>query len=167
MSRSDLPVTLTPLVMDDAEFLLRLMQTPRYIEFVGDRGVSNLDEARAYIRDYFFASQKEHGFGYFVVRDEHRTPAGMVGLMKRDYLDFPDIGFAFLPEFFGKGLAKRACDLLLKIAREELMLTELDAFTDYQNVASQKLLLKLGFTYDGDIRHPQENVLLQRYHAQL
>lgn len=156
-------VWLDPLSENDDEFLLALLRSPTYLEFVGDRGVSTLAESRAYLKSYFLASEAEHGFGYFVARTDANLAMGMVGLMQRDFLDHPDLGFAFLPDYHGQGVAKRACELLLDKARLELGLDRLEAFTDASNTASQRLLSKLGFDYVGDFKHPDEEVLLQKY----
>lgn len=139
-------VFLKPLEEGDAAFLLKLLNTEDYLKYIGDRGVRTLEQAQEYLENYFLASQRQHGFGYYTVRKHQQDePAGMVGLMKRDHLENPDIGFAFLPESYGQGLAYKASRRLIEIARHDYALTRLDAFTDPANRASQRLLQKLGF----------------------
>ena len=87
------------LTTDDAEFILRLLNEPSFLRYIGDRGVRTTDDARAYIVNGPIASYDRFGFGLCLVVDATtRAPLGICGLLKRDALEHPDIGFAFLPE---------------------------------------------------------------------
>ncbi len=87
-------------------FILRLLNEPSFLENIGDRGVRSLDDARTYLTKGPFASYAQHGFGLFHVSlKEGGEAIGMCGLLKRDWLDASDVGFAFLPEFWSKGYA--------------------------------------------------------------
>ena len=88
----------------DAPFILRLLNEPSFIQFIGDKGVRSLDDARHYILNGPVASYQKQGFGlYLVILESDNTPMGMCGLLKRESLQDVDIGFAFLPEFWNKG----------------------------------------------------------------
>ena len=90
----------------DAPFILRLLNEPSFLQNIGDRGVRSLDDARTYLAKGPLASYAQHGFGLFHVSLKAGGDAiGMCGLLKRDWLDAPDVGFAFLPEFWSKGYA--------------------------------------------------------------
>src|SRR5205809_1402527 len=92
------------LSVDDAEFILRLLNEPSFIQNIGDRGVRTLDDARAYITNGPIASYEKHGFGLLLVQLKTTgTPIGICGLLKRDALPEPDIGYALLPEFWSNG----------------------------------------------------------------
>jgi len=87
--------------LDDADFVLRLLNEPSFLQYIGDRGVRTLDDARRYIADRFIDSYERNGFGLWIVEPKHSAvPLGICGLVKRDTLPEPDIGFAFLPEFW-------------------------------------------------------------------
>lgn len=132
---------LTPPVAADAAFVLELLNDPGWIRNIGDRGVRTLDDARNYIRD------RLGGGLWLVVRDAAGEPLGMCGLVERDVLDSPDLGYAFLERHAGKGYATEAAAAVLDHVREVLRLPKLAAITDPANRASQRVLEKLGFRY--------------------
>ena len=93
----------------DAEFVLRLLNEPSFLQYIGDRGVRTLDDARAYLENGPIAMYARHGFGLYCVElKSDRTPIGMCGLIKRDTLPDVDIGFAFLPQYRARGYARLA-----------------------------------------------------------
>src|SRR4051812_17360996 len=109
--------------VDDAEFVLTLLNEPSFLRYIGDKKVRNLEDARQYILNGPVASNERNGFGLNVVElKEQRTRIGMCGLLKRDELPEPDIGFALLPRFWNKGLAREAATAILNHAHETLKL---------------------------------------------
>ena len=142
-------LSLRRLTVDDAEFLLALLNEPSFLRYIGDKKVRNLDDARQYILNGPVGSYERHGFGLNCVelRESH-TPIGMCGLLKRDELPDPDIGFALLPDFWSKGFAFEAAQAVLKDARERLQLQRILAITSLDNEASINLLQRLGFKFD-------------------
>ena len=100
---------LRPLQKDDSAFIFRLVNEPSFIENIGDKGVRNLDDAWQYILQGPRKSYEQNGFGLWLVAlKDTLTPIGICGLVKRDGLDDPDIGYAFLPEFWKQGYAVEA-----------------------------------------------------------
>ena len=142
-------LSLRRLTVDDAEFILALLNEPSFLRYIGDKKVRNFDDARQYILNGPVASYERHGFGLNCVelRESH-TPIGMCGLLKRDELPDPDIGFALLPDFWNKGFAFEAAEAVLKDARERLKIQRILAITSLDNDASIKLLQRLGFNFD-------------------
>ena len=142
-------LSLRELTVDDAEFIMTLLNEPSFLRYIGDKKVRNLDDARQYILNGPVASYERHGFGLNCVelRESH-TPIGMCGLLKRDELPDPDIGFALLPDFWSKGFAFEAAQAVLKDARERLQLQRILAITSLDNEASINLLQRLGFSFD-------------------
>lgn len=141
---------------DDAPFILALLNEPSFLRYIGDKKVRTLDDARQYILNGPVATYERHNFGLFQVelKDSH-TPIGMCGLLKREELPHPDIGFAFLPDFWNKGFAFEAAAAVLKDARERLQLDRLLAIVNPDNEASIRLLEKLGFNFEqmkGDVK---------------
>ena len=132
--------------VDDAQFILTLLNEPSFLRYIGDKRVRNLEDARQYILNGPVASYERHGFGLFLVAlKESQTPVGMCGLLKRDELPEPDIGFALLPAFWSKGFAFEAAIAVLQDARERLSVERVLAITSLDNDASIKLLERLGF----------------------
>ena len=136
---------LRPITVDDAPFILTLLNEPSFLRYIGDKQVRNLDDARQYILNGPVASYERHGFGLLLVelRDSH-TPIGMCGLLKRDELPDPDIGFALLPDFWSKGFAFEAAAAVLEDAR----LPRVVAITSLDNESSMNLLKRLGFRFE-------------------
>jgi RimJ/RimL family protein N-acetyltransferase len=96
---------------DDAPFILALLNEPSFIRNIGDRGVRTIDDARGYIAQGPMASYARFGFGLYLVElREPRTPIGICGILKRDQLPDPDIGFAYLPAYWSKGCAREAAE---------------------------------------------------------
>ena len=139
--------------VDDDQFILTLLNEPSFLRYIGDKKVRNLEDARQYILNGPTASYERHGFGLCLVelRESH-TPIGMCGLLKREELPDPDIGFAFLPKFWNKGFAFEAAAAVLHDARERLRLQRILAITSLDNEASIKLLERLGFRFERVIR---------------
>jgi RimJ/RimL family protein N-acetyltransferase len=133
----------------DAQFILTLLNEPSFLRYIGDKKVRNLDDARQYLLNGPVASYERNGFGLCLVAlRESQTPIGMCGILIREGLPDPDIGFAFLPEFWNKGFAFEAATAVLQDARERLRLERVLAITSLDNDASIKLLQKLGFRFE-------------------
>jgi len=134
------------LTMDDAQFILTLVNEPSFLRYIGDKKVRNLEDARQYMLNGPVASYERNGFGLYLLElRDSRTPIGMCGLVKREELPDPDIGFALLPDFWNKGFAFEAAAAVLQDARDRLKLHRLLAITSIDNEASIKLLQRLGF----------------------
>ena len=142
-------LSLREFTVDDAQFILTLLNKPSFLRYIGDKQVRNLEDAGAYILNGPVASYERNGFGLYLVElKESYTPIGMCGFLKRDELPDPDIGFAFMPEFWGKGFAFEAATAVLEDARQRLGLQCILAITSLDNEASIKLLQRLGLRFD-------------------
>ncbi len=142
-------LTLRKFTEDDAAFILRLLNEPSFLEYVGDKGVRTLDDARQYIREGPVASYKQHGFGlYLVQHDKDGSSIGMCGLLKRDTLDDPDIGFGFIPEFWSQGFATEAARAVLDRAKSQHGLSRVVAITASHNSASIQVLKNIGLRFE-------------------
>jgi RimJ/RimL family protein N-acetyltransferase len=151
-------LVLRRLTVDDAPFMRRLVNEPSWLEFIGDRGVRSEADAREYLRAGALASYDRHGFGLWAVEIRgEASPIGMCGLVKRDFLEDVDLGFAFLPEFWGKGYAREAAAAVIDLARRELGMRRLVAITVTDNRRSIDLLGKLGFTFEKTVEHPGDH----------
>jgi RimJ/RimL family protein N-acetyltransferase len=142
-------LTLRHASLDDAEFILRLLNEPSFLRFIGDRGVRTVDDARRYIAERFIGSYERHGYGLWVVeRKIFAGPIGISGLVKRDALPDPDIGFAFLPEFWSAGFAYESAAAVRGYALTTLRLTRLLAITNDDNDRSIRIVEKLGLEFE-------------------
>jgi RimJ/RimL family protein N-acetyltransferase len=144
--------------MADAPFVLRLLNEPSFLRYVGDKKVRNLSGAEQYLLDGPMASYEQNGFGlYLVERKESRTPIGMCGLLKRKELADVDIGFAFLPEFWKQGLALEAANAVMDFSQRQLKLKRLVAITNPDNESSIKLLQRMGFRFESFIKLTEDS----------
>lgn len=142
-----------PLTLDDAAFIVELLNDPAFIRNIGDRGVRTPDDARAYLNAGPLASYTRHGFGLCAVElAAAGTGIGICGLLKRDELPAPDIGFAFLPAWRAQGYAREAAEAVKADAFTRLRLDPLLAIVNPDNAASIRLLERLGFAYDHIVR---------------
>ena len=143
--------------LDDAAFLLDLLNQPSFLLHVGDRGVRTEDDARRYITDGPRASYERFGFGLLLVqRKDSGEPIGICGLLKREWLEDVDLGFALQPRFWGEGYAFEAASAVLADARERLGLRRIVAVTSLDNGPSIRLLAKLAFTFERVARFTEE-----------
>jgi RimJ/RimL family protein N-acetyltransferase len=133
----------------DAAFVLRLVNEPSFLRYIGDRGVRDLEDARRYIADGPVAGYARHGHGLMRVdRKSDGAVVGMCGILKRDTLPDPDIGFTFLPEYRSQGYALESAQAVMRHAREALGLGRIVAITTRDNDLSIRLLGKLGFRFE-------------------
>src|SRR3954463_1726291 len=85
----------------DAEFILELLNDPSFLRYIGDKQVRTLEDARRYVLDGPVKSYERYGFGLNLVElKSEAKPIGICGILKRDTLPDPDIGFAFLPAYW-------------------------------------------------------------------
>lgn len=144
--------------LEDAPFILELLNTPSWLRFIGDRNVHSVEDARDYLAKGYLKSYETYGYGfYLVVLKETGVPIGICGLIRRDFLDDADIGFALLPEYESKGYGYEAANAVLNYAIQELGMKRILAITDSKNIASQRLLEKLGLKYERMVAYPGED----------
>ena len=148
--------------LTDASFIQRLVNSPGWIEYIGQRDVSDVHAAEEYLKNGFLKNQDEYGFGYYVVKNFAGDGIGIAGFLKRDDLDYPDFGFAFMPQWSGQGYAYEASKAILNYGLEAFEFSELDAVTSVANISSQRLLLKLGFRDLGDVTYQDKKEMLFR-----
>lgn len=155
---------LRKLTTADAPFMLALLNDPAFHQYIGDRGVQSEAQARDYIKHGAIASYAQFGYGMYLaeLKSDGRA-AGICGLVRRDGLDDPDLGFAFMPEFRSQGLATEAASAVLRHAVNAMALPRVVAIVTPDNQASIALLQKAGMRQDGTVRLPGGNTDLDLY----
>jgi RimJ/RimL family protein N-acetyltransferase len=149
---------LRQLTLNDAPFIIDLVNSPGWLANIGDRHIQTEEQARAYLQQGPLASYKSNGFGLYLIELKNdRGPIGMCGILKRDSLDYPDIGFALMPAFTGKGYAAEIAMATMAFAKNALKLPVVAAIVLPANKASIKLLGKLGMTYRKTVMSPDTN----------
>lgn len=142
-------LTLRRLELDDAPFVLRLLNEPSFIENIGDRGVRSIEDAHRYLREGPLAMYEAHGFGlWHAARRSDGVAVGMCGLLRRDNLPDVDIGYAYLPEFWGQGFAYEAAEATLRVAADRFGLRRVIGVVSEGNMGSIRVLEKLGMSFE-------------------
>ncbi|HGH7181015.1 N-acetyltransferase [Bacillus cereus] len=150
----------------DAPFILELVNDPAWIQFIGDKRIKNLDDAKKYILNGPVDMYNKMGFGlYLVERKEDFTPLGMCGLIKRDSLEDVDIGFAFLEKFRSKGYGFESASAVIDYGVQNLGMKRIVAITTIDNINSGKLLEKVGLKFEKIISDSGEDLKLFGYNA--
>lgn len=152
-------LTISHFSVDDAAFILKLVNSPGWLQYIGDRNVKSLDDARRYLENGPLKSYLQNGFGlYRVALKSTNTSIGMCGLIKRQELEDIDIGFALLPAYAGQGYAHEAALAILNYATNHLGFQRIAAITLVDNAASMKLLQKLGLRFEKMVRMNNEEL---------
>lgn len=161
-------LVLQPTNTDDAEFILELVNTPKWIAFIGDRGVKTIEDAKAYIKNKITPQLQRLGYGnYTIIVKADGTKVGSCGLYDREGVDGIDIGFALLPGYEKKGYAFEATNKLKEAAFEEFGLDTISAIVMEKNKASRDLLKKVGLTFEKNITlsNSAEEVMLYKMYV--
>jgi RimJ/RimL family protein N-acetyltransferase len=144
------------LTLADDAFIYELVNSPGWLQYIGDRNIRSLDEARHYIQNVHLEMYQKLGYGLWKVSiKEDHYPIGLCGLLKRDFLDQPDIGFAILPQYYRQGYTLEAGQAVLQFAREALSISSVCAITAPGNKASQQLLTKMGLKFSEESDLPE------------
>ncbi|MBN9673152.1 GNAT family N-acetyltransferase [Roseibium aggregatum] len=140
----------------DSAFYLKLMNEPDYVRYIADHGIETESDALHYIKSKTLRRFTLNKVGLWLVElKDPIEPIGVCGLVVRNELDYPDLGFAFLEAYRGQGYGQEAARAVLEFVRDKLKLKRLCAITHPENEPSARLLRKIGFEKDGQ-RHLAE-----------
>lgn len=152
------------LTIIDAGFMMQLMNTPTWIKNIGNRNVNDKTSASNYIANNIINSYNINGFGLFLVtQKKDNQSAGICGIVKREGLTIPDLGFALMPNYEGKGIATEASKAVIKYAKESLQIAQLAGITKPENTASIRVLEKVGMEFKQIIQLPQDANIFSLY----
>jgi ribosomal-protein-alanine N-acetyltransferase len=148
-------LTLRKIEITDSEFIFELVNTHDWIKFVGDRNVKSEGDARNYIQKI----NLNPNMTYWVIGlKDDSIPVGIVSLVKRDFLEHYDIGFALLPRYEKMGYAFEATRQVLQIESQKRLHKKILAVTISSNKKSIHLLQKLGLRLKGTIEKGNETL---------
>lgn len=157
-------LVLKPIQVEDASFLMNLMNSPKFIQHIGDRKISSIDIAENYIRSKMHTAFEKSGFPNFVLTlKDNGNKIGTCGIYDRDTLDGVDLGYALLPEYEQLGYATEAATAVIDIAKNQFKIGSIKAITTHENVDSQKVLNKLNFKYIKDIEMEGDDEILMLF----
>jgi len=139
--------------VEDAEFVLRLVNEPSFVSNIGDKGLKNLHDTERFILEGYWTNQERSGYGMFLVELKGGgDPIGSCGLLYRKVLNMTDIGFAFLPEFWNRGFAYEDAEAIMKYGHTTLGVKKIVGLTSEDNLGSINLLKKLGMDFEKTVK---------------
>jgi len=140
--------------LDDLPAFFQLGSRPEIIRYAQSTPWASLDEARAFMLAAPFQDYATYGYGRFAcVWKESGEVIGFSGLKYVPEIGETELGYRFLPEFWGMGLATEAGRASIEFARADLGLTRLVAMVHPDNLASAGVLAKLGFAVEKQLRY--------------
>jgi RimJ/RimL family protein N-acetyltransferase len=140
---------LRELTVDDAEFILGLVNEPSFLANIGDKGVRTLEDAKEFILDGPWRRDQKPGYGQFMVElKPEMVPIGVCGLLYRQRIDVTDVGCAFLPKYWRRGFATEAASAVMDYGRTTLGVAKIVGLTSKDNLASIALLEKFGMRFE-------------------
>jgi len=155
---------LRPTIEEDAPFTLELLNSPKWLKYIGDRKVYDLDAAVKYIQEKIKPQYERLGYSnYTVIRKSDGEKLGSCGIYDREGLEGVDIGFAFLPDYEKMGYGFESAQKIMSVGFEIFKIKKINAITTQENFASQKLLEKLGMKFSKLIRIPNDDEELMLY----
>ena len=139
---------LRPTQEEDAPFVLELLNSPKWLKYIGDRKVYTIADAVKYINEKMKPQQERLGYSnYTVIKKIDGAKMGSCGIYDREGLEGVDIGFAFLSDYERKGYAYEAAQKIMSVGFNEFNIKKIKAITTQENFSSQKLLEKLGLKF--------------------
>ena len=147
-----------PTNIEDASFIYELLNSPKWIKFVGDRNIQSVKDAADYIKQKMLPQLERLGFSNnTIIRKKDNIKMGTCGLFDRDGIDGVDIGFSFLPNYEKQGYAFESSDMLIKVSKKQFKIKKVNAITTKDNISSQKLIKKLGLKYNKIVKVPNDD----------
>ena len=152
------------MTLDDAGFLFQQLTQPSWLQYIGDRGVTSPEDARRYIESKTLEQYRTLGYGMNLVQLRATgEPIGVCGLVRREYLPHPDLGFALLEDYWGRGYATEAAAAVVEHARRVLGIRHLMAITTTTNDRSGRVLARTGFRLENDAYLTPAGEILKLY----
>lgn len=145
---------LSKVTLKDAPFFLELMNSPKWVKYIGDRNIRTIEDAEDHLKSTILKCYAEHGFGFYKVllKVDNKKTIGISGLVKREQLEDADIGFGFLPNYEGNGYGFESSMAVLDLAKEHFDLSKITAITLPTNTKSIHLIEKLGLVYQKKVK---------------
>jgi len=147
-----------PFKIGDEQAMFELNSNPLVQKYTGDTLVTTKEQAEDVFHNTVLKDYEMYGYVRFAVI--HKPDQKLIGFTGIKYLPEAngesDLGYRFLPEYWGKGIATESSKMSLKFAFEKLKLKQIYGFAELENSASKNVLLKVGFKLDKIDFYPGE-----------
>jgi RimJ/RimL family protein N-acetyltransferase len=138
---------------DDLDAFYELGSRPEIIRYAQSAPLASREAAREFMRASPFHDYATYGYGRFAcVWKQTGAVIGFSGIKFVPEIDDNELGYRFLPEYWGRGLATEAGQASIEFARSVLGLKRLVALVHPENGASARVLGKLGFSIEKQVR---------------
>jgi ribosomal-protein-alanine N-acetyltransferase len=135
--------------LDDVDAMYQLMTVPDVIRYVGNKPAQSKQDTLDYLQQHPLRDYQVYGYGRFAcVWKETGQVIGFSGIKYLEEIQETELGYRFLPEFWGKGLATEAGSAVIEFA-QTLGLSRLVAVIHPDNDGSKQVATKLGFSLEG------------------
>ncbi len=135
--------------LDDAPALYAMSSHPEVIRYVGNVPMASVEAAREVIQNTLFKDYAEVGYGRFAC--VWKATGAVIGFSGVKYIaDLKDteLGYRFMPEYWGNGVATESAIASIAFARDTLGLQRLIGLVHPDNQGSAKVMLKMGFEFE-------------------
>ena len=149
---------ISPIAIKDAAFVQQLFNTKGWLKYIGDRNIHSIKEAENFIHNAM--ANTNAVILTITIKEKPTQLAGIITLIKRDYLNFPDIGYALLPKAMGFGYAHEATLAVINDIKTNSLIEQLNAITLIENAPSINLLKKLNFNFEKEIFENNETLCI-------
>ena len=147
----------------DAPLVRQLNAEPRVLQYIPEPAPESDEQARQIIVDIILPQYKKNLGRWAVHTKDNNEFIGWCGLKWLKEVDEIDLGFRFKPSAWGKGYATEAAQHTLNYGLQQLQLKKIAAHAHIDNIASQKVLEKIGMQYVGE--GVEDGILLKGYAA--
>lgn len=135
--------------LDDVDAMYSLATVPDVIRYVGNKPAQSKQDVLDYLHQHPLRDYQVYGYGRFAcVWKETGQVIGFSGIKFLEEIKETELGYRFLPEFWGKGLATEAGSAVIEFA-QTLGLNRLVAVIHPDNAGSKQVATKLGFSLEG------------------
>ena len=149
----------------DVEMIFRLHNDPKVMRYMPEKARKGIDRttAEAFVSRALAYPEKHPGLGFWVTIERATgNPMGWACLKLLDQTQEVEIGYRYLPEFWGKGYGTEISRRVMAYGFESLALPRIVGITQHGNLASQRVLEKIGLIYEKDAQFYDSDV---RYYA--
>lgn len=146
---------------NDANDLFELNADPEVLRFTGDPPFDSIEEAKNFIEQY--DQYQKYGYGrWAVIRKSDSAFLGWCGLKYHPETEETDLGFRLKRKYWNHGFATEAADICLQYGFENLGLEEIIGRAMPSNLASLRVLEKIGMGNPEFVRFDEHNGLKYR-----
>jgi RimJ/RimL family protein N-acetyltransferase len=150
---------LRPFIPDDAEDLYRIYSHPDLFRYMSNEKPLLWEQTSALI-DSFTEYWKRHKFGVWaVVNKTNQRLIGHCGFKFLESTPEVQIGYLLLKSYWGRGIGTEAASAALKYGFEVAQLNRVVAIAKPENIASRRVMEKIGMNYEKDAYYYDNDVV--------